>query len=101
MNLQQLQTEAVAGRIEEINVIGIEGGDYLLEACMAGKPHPLSDANGERLRVRSVTEARELLQNVPVESMFLVHWSVHDEMCGMGVRPEQDLKVAISPRPTW
>lgn len=101
MNLNQLHLEAVAGRIEELNLIGIEGGDYLLEACFDGKPHPIADAKGERLRVRSVTEARELLQGLPLESMNLVHWSVQDEMCGMGVHPEEDLKVAISPRPTW
>lgn len=101
MNLNQLHIEVIADRVDELNLIGIEGGDYLLEARLDGKAHPLVDSQGERLRVRSVTEARELLQSLPIESMNLVHWSVQDEMCGMGVHPEEDIKVAISPRSSW
>jgi hypothetical protein len=33
--------------------------------------------------------------------MNLIHWSVQDEMCGMGNHPEEDLKVPISPRSAW
>lgn len=32
MNLHQLNTEARAGHVDELNLIAIEGGDYLLEA---------------------------------------------------------------------
>ena len=36
MNLQELNSHAVAGSIDELNLISIEGGIYLLEARMHG-----------------------------------------------------------------
>lgn len=101
MNLHQLNTEARAGHVNELNLIAIEGGDYLLEARVDGRAQPLADNHGKRLRVRSVEEARELLKAVPMVSMNLLHWSVQDEMYGMGQHPEEDLKVPISPRSAW
>lgn len=101
MNLHELNGEARAGRVEELNLIAIEGGDYLLEARIHGRPHPLADSRGQRLRVHSVEDARLLLQDVPLVSMNLVHWSVQDEMCGMGTHPEEDLRVPISRRSAW
>ncbi|MBV4534423.1 MULTISPECIES: DUF6482 family protein [Pseudomonas] len=101
MNLHELNGEARAGRVDEVNLIAIEGGDYLLEARVRGRAHPLADNRGERLRVRSVEDARHLLQAMPLLSMNLIHWSVQDEMCGMGNHPEEDLKVPISPRSAW
>ena len=101
MNLHQLNLEARAGHVDEVNLIAIEGGDYLIEARLKGRAHPLSDTRGERLRVHSVEDARKLLQTIPMVSMNLVHWSVQDEMCGMGQHPEEDLKVPISPRSAW
>ncbi|MDF0730059.1 DUF6482 family protein [Pseudomonas entomophila] len=101
MNLHQLNLEARAGHVDELNLIAIEGGDYLLEARVKGRAHPLADTRGERLRVRSVEDARTLLQGLPMLSMNLLHWSVQDEMCGMGVHPEEDLKVPISQRSAW
>ncbi|WEK30371.1 MAG: DUF6482 family protein [Candidatus Pseudomonas phytovorans] len=101
MNLQELNVEARAGHVDEVNLIAIEGGDYLIEARLKGRAHPLSDIRGERLRVHSVEDARKLLQTIPMVSMNLVHWSVQDEMCGMGSHPEEDLKVPISPRSAW
>jgi len=101
MNLHQLNTEARAGHVDEVNLIAIEGGDYLLEARVKGHAHPLAEDSGKRLRVRSVEDARNVLKTIPMVSMNLVHWSVQDEMCGMGSHPEEDLKVPISPRSAW
>ncbi|HDS1818529.1 MAG: DUF6482 family protein [Pseudomonas sp.] len=101
MNLHQLNTEARVGHVDELNLIAIEGGDYLLEARVKGRAHPLSDSHGQRLRVHSVEEARDLLKALPLLSLNLLHWSVQDEMCGMGTHPEEDLKVPISHRSAW
>ena len=38
MNLHQLNVEARAGHVEELNLIAIEGGDYLLEARIQAMP---------------------------------------------------------------
>ena len=101
MNLHQLNLEARAGHVDEVNLIAIEGGDYLIEARLKGRAHPLSDTRGERLRVHSVEDARNLLKTIPMVSMNLMHWSVQDEMCGMASHPEEDLKVPISQRSAW
>ena len=101
MNLHQLNSEARAGHVDELNLIAIEGGDFVLEARVKGKAHPLSDAQGARIKVHSVVDAQRLLNGLPAVPLHLVHWSVQDEMCGMGTHPEEDLKVPISQRSAW
>ena len=65
MNLPQLLLHAQHGQVEELNLISIEGGIYLLEAHMDGRAHPLSDGHGKTLHLRSVEHARDLLQDLP------------------------------------
>lgn len=96
MNLQELNAFAIARKVDELNLISIEGGIYLLEARMHGAAYPLSDLKGEMLQLRSVEHARDLLHNFPVLPFNLVHTSVHDEMCGLGVSDEESLKVPLA-----
>lgn len=100
MNLHDLSSHAQAGRIDELNLISLEGGIYLLEARMAGHAHPILDEQGGTLSLRSVEHARDMLQELPALPFFLVHSSVHDEMCGM---PSADnrLRVPIAFRSAW
>ncbi|HEY1030076.1 MAG TPA: DUF6482 family protein [Pseudomonas sp.] len=100
MNLPDLSIHAQAGRIAELNLVSLEGGIYLLEARMDGRAHPLLDSHGGTLKLRSVEHARDVLQDLPTLPFFLVHTSVHDEMCGT---PSVDnaLKVPISLRSKW
>ncbi|MDE1168212.1 MAG: DUF6482 family protein [Pseudomonas sp.] len=100
MNVQELTTHAKAGQIDELNLISLEGGIYLLEARMHGKVHVLHDKPGHAIHLRSVEHARQMLQLVPVLPFHLIHKSVHDEMCGLGDSAEEDLKVPISFRAT-
>ena len=95
MNLQELNAFAIARKVDELNLISMEGGLYLLEARMHGAAYPLSDPKGETLTLRSVEHARELLHNFPVLPFNLVHTSVHDEMCGLGASDEESLKVPL------
>jgi len=96
MNLHELNAYAVAGKVDELNLISMEGGIYLLEARIHGAAHPLDDAHGQTLRLRSVEHAREVLHAFPKLTFNLIHTSVHDEMCGLGVSVEESLKVPIS-----
>lgn len=96
MNLHDLSVHAHAGHIDELNLISIEGGIYVLEAHMDGRPHPLNDAGGRTLHLRSVEHARELLHELPPLPFHLVHAVVHDEMCGMQDGPADTLRVPIS-----
>lgn len=101
MNLQELNAYAIAGKVDELNLISMEGGIYLLEARMHGAAYPLSDAKGTAFHLRSVEHARQILQTCHNVPFNLVHTSVHDEMCGLGAAAEQNLKVPINFRTTW
>ncbi|VVP18919.1 DUF6482 family protein [Pseudomonas fluorescens] len=96
MNLQELNAYAVAGKVDELNLISMEGGIYLLEARMHGAAYPLSDTRGQMMHLRSVEHAREVLGSFPELPFNIVHTSVHDEMCGFSASAEETLKVPIS-----
>jgi hypothetical protein len=98
MNLQELTEHVHAGRVDELNLISIEGGIYLLEVRHSGRTQPLNDVHGKAVRLRSVEHARTYLEQVPLVPFHLVHASAHDEMCGLGSRAEEPLKVPISLR---
>jgi Family of unknown function (DUF6482) len=101
MNLQELTAFAHAGRVDELNLISMEGGIYLLEARMRGVSLPLNDVSGKTLHLRSVEHARDLLHALPKMPFNLVHSVVHDEMCGLRDVDEQTLRVPISFRSAW
>ena len=101
MNMQDLSAHAAAGQVDELNVISIEGGIYLLEARMEGVAYPLRDVDGKTLHLRSVEHARQLLEALPPVPFFLIHASVYDEMCGLQETRQQPLRVPISMRSSW
>jgi hypothetical protein len=94
MNLQELNAFAIAGKIDELNLISVDGVSYVLEARMHGAAYPLCDAHGKIQHLRSVEHARDLLHAFPKLSFNVVHASVHDEMCGAST--EESLKVPIT-----
>ncbi len=96
MNLHDLSHHAHAGHIDELNLISIEGGIYVLEAHMDGRAHLLNDSAGKTLHLRSVEHARDVLHALPPLSSHLVHAVVHDEMCGMQDGTQDTLRVPIS-----
>lgn len=100
MNLHDLSTHAQAGRIDELSLISLEGGIYLLEARMEGRAHPVLTEQGKNLNLRSVEHARDVLRDTPPLPFFLVHSSVHDEMCGMP-SADNSLRVPIAFRSGW
>ncbi|MGG2399781.1 DUF6482 family protein [Pseudomonas sp. SH1-B] len=100
MKLHDLSIHAQAGRIAELSLISLEGGIYLLEAQMDGCHHPIVDERGSTLNLRSIEHARDVLQDLPALPFFLVHSSVHDEMCGMP-SADNSLRVPIAFRSSW
>ncbi|EPJ85276.1 MULTISPECIES: DUF6482 family protein [Pseudomonas] len=101
MNAYELARHANAGSIDELNLISIEGGIYLLQARLQGTVGYLNDDNGEIMHLRSVEHARELLKDLPPLPFHLVHAVVHDEMCGMPVDKRDPLRVPISFHSKW
>jgi len=100
MNLQELTAYAHAGHVDELNLISMEGGIYLLEARMKGLAHPLNDVNGKTMHLRSVEHARDVLHLVPTVPFNLIHSVVHDEMCGLPSVDVQPLRLPMSFRST-
>jgi len=82
MNLQELTNRSLAGDVDELHLVSMEGGIYVLEARMGQRYFPIQDAKGHVLGVRSLEHARELLAPLPPIPFQLVHAVVQDEMCG-------------------
>jgi hypothetical protein len=101
MTEDELIEHLKAGRVDELNLISIEGGIYLLEARQQGAVHLLRGARGETTHLRSVEHARELLRELPPVPFHLVHAVVHDEMCGMPVDKRDALRVPIGFHSKW
>ncbi|MDN6856333.1 DUF6482 family protein [Pseudomonas sp. CAN2814] len=94
MNLQELTNRSLAGDIDEINLVSLEGDIYVLEARMGDRFYPVHDVGGQVVSVRSVAHAREVLRAVPPLPFHLVHAVVHDEMCGM--LDERDIGAGVT-----
>ncbi|RMQ41278.1 hypothetical protein ALQ04_03933 [Pseudomonas cichorii] len=101
MNVQEFTDHAQAGRVDELNLISIEGGIYLLEVCMEGGSRMLKGPEGKTLHLRSVEHARDLLKTLPVVPFYLVHSVVHDELCGMPVNDRSVMRLPISFHSSW
>jgi hypothetical protein len=101
MTENELAEHLNAGTVDELNLISIEGGIYLLEARSQGSVQLLRGERGETLHLRSVEHARELLRELPPVPFHLIHAVVHDEMCGMPVDKREALRVPISFASKW
>ncbi|WP_342652863.1 DUF6482 family protein [Pseudomonas sp. F3-2] len=82
MDLDQLGKHIKAGEVEELDLISVEGGSYVIHARMKGTSHAISSPKGGVLHVASVEEARKCLTAVPEVPLFIVHPVVYDEMVG-------------------
>ncbi|SDT20319.1 hypothetical protein SAMN05216598_4405 [Pseudomonas asplenii] len=101
MNLQDLTELAHAGTIDELELLSLEGGFYVLRALSGAGPQTLCDARGQALHLRSITELRQLLADVPPLRCMLVQQVVHDEMCGQRDGPIEPLRVPVSLAIQW
>jgi hypothetical protein len=101
MNLQQLGEAALTGRVEAFEVVSLEGGFYILQARLASGLEPLRDEQGRVLHLRSSTQVRELLQDLPRLPCELVQHCVHDEMCGVREGAIEPLRLPLSLEQRW
>lgn len=101
MKLHDLSVHAHAGRVDALELISLEGGIYVLEACLAGQRHALHDERGKVWHLRSVEHARDLLQELPELPFHLVQQSPYDEMCGLAEGRREPLRVPIGMRSQW
>lgn len=101
MNLNNLTERVTAGEVEELELLSLEGGFYILRAITAAGPVTLSDAQGQSLRLRSTTELRQMLAELPPVTCVLVQQVVHDEMCGLRDGPVEPLRVPVMLASQW
>ncbi|AHY41713.1 DUF6482 family protein [Stutzerimonas decontaminans] len=101
MRLQDLAAHAVAGRVDALELISLEGGIYLLDIYLQGQRHSLIDERGAVWHLRSVEHARDLLRELPELPFYLVQQSPYDEMCGLAEGVREPLRVPIGLRSQW
>jgi len=102
MNVQDVYEYAKTGDLQSLELLSIEGGIYLLRAQVDDQVQSVKMDDGETLKLRSVTQARELLEGLPAVVPFhLVHCEVHTEMCGFSGEPQEPLREPISLTSTW
>ncbi|MGY4535253.1 hypothetical protein ACVW0Y_004406 [Pseudomonas sp. TE3786] len=102
MNIQDIFELAKAGDLQGLELWSLEGGIYLLQAQVADLLHPVKMNDGETLRLRSVTQARELLEGLPMVVPFhLVHCEVHTEMCGCSQECQEPLRQPLTLGSAW
>ncbi|MFJ4385776.1 DUF6482 family protein [Pseudomonas sp. NPDC089408] len=101
MQLSAFGEHIANGHVDELELLSLEGGFYLLRALTGNGPITLSDAHGQPLRLRSTTELRDLLGELPVVPCVLVQQVVHDEMCGQREGPVAPLRLPVSLASQW
>ena len=70
---------------------------YQVTVSIDGDIYLLTEGSGSILRRHSLQQVRELLREMPVESIKLRHQSAYDEMIGQPVRTEDNtLEVSLS-----
>jgi hypothetical protein len=94
MDLKKLTTHVKAGEVQEIQLVALEGGSFVIHALLQGDSHPVHDTHGKTLHVASVEEARKHLASVPQVPLYLVQPAVYDEMVGLAdsdAQPHREL----------
>jgi hypothetical protein len=103
MTLSELCAWVASGQEPlELELLSIEGGIYLLQVRVGSAVHPIRTRTGQALQLRSVTHAREVLEDLPAPVPFyLVHCVVHTEMCGFDHGPQEPLRVPLALDSAW
>ncbi len=100
-SLEQLAQQLQQGQVDELQLHSLEGGLYILQACCGERLSPLTDAYGQTLRLRSSTEVRALLRELPKVPCVLIQQVVHDEMCGQREHPVAPLRLPFGQDEPW
>ncbi|WP_165672949.1 DUF6482 family protein [Metapseudomonas otitidis] len=101
MNLQQLFNLAQSQQLNSLELIALEGGNYVLQAITSQRCEPVLDDQGKVLHLRSMTQARDVLQGITPVPFHLVQQVVQDEACGLGGGPQEPMRLPISLQSAW
>jgi len=100
-SLEELTRLLQQGEVDELQLHSLEGGLYILQVRRGERLQGVTDARGESLRLRSSTEARALLKDLPRVPCVLVQQVAHDEMCGHREHPVASLRLPFGQDETW
>lgn len=82
-------------------MVSLEGGIYVVQACLDSGRQPIRDAQGQVLHLRSTTEVRERLAECAALPCELIQQCAHDEMCGPRSAAVAPLRVPLSLEQRW
>lgn len=95
----KISLEALSRLDRPVSVIihSLDQALYQVTVSIDGEIYLLTEGSGSILRRHSLQQVRELLREMPVESIKLRHQSAYDEMIGQPVRTEDNtLEVSLS-----
>ncbi|SEP97005.1 MULTISPECIES: DUF6482 family protein [Pseudomonas] len=95
MRLEELKALAQAGRIQELNLLSLEGGFYILDILGVETRSCLQENDGKTMHLRSPGHAQHVLREIPELPFYLVQYSPYDEMVGAAPRSEAPLKTRL------
>nr|WP_219855567.1 DUF6482 family protein [Pseudomonas plecoglossicida] len=101
ITLQQLRSLADADSVDELELLSLEGGIYLLRVRTTTGLQTLAGEGGRPMHLRSSTHLRSLLAGFPAMRCLLVQHVVHDEMCGQREGQIEPLRLPLSLEQTW
>jgi hypothetical protein len=96
MTLTELKALAEAGKVQELNLLSLEGGFYILDIHGVEARGRLQEDSGKTMHLRSAGHARHILRELPELPFYLVQYSPYDEMVGAAPRSEAPLKTQLS-----
>lgn len=81
--------------IDLLEIISIEGQQYMARLLMAGDYHLLSDTNGKTRLFRSSWQIQDTLGAFRIGSTDVVHASAYNEMVGMQPSPVEPMRIRV------
>lgn len=86
--------------IELLEIISLEGQQYMARLSMEKNSYLLSDSHGKTCLFRSSWQVQDVLGSFRIKSTDLVHASAYNEMVGMQAAEIEPLRIRIQEQKT-
>lgn len=94
ITLTELQAMADPA-IDLLEIVSIEGHQYMASLHISGETYILSDDHGKTLLSPGSWALQDLLAGFPIKAAEMVHPSAYNEMVGMPSGPVEPMRVPI------
>jgi len=99
ITLEQLATQPMQA-IDLLEIISIEGQQYMARLSLGHKQLLLTDKNGVTCLFRSARQLQEALANFTIKESQVVHPSAYNEMIGMEPSAVEPLRIRVQTQQT-